>query len=114
MGDEQVTKIVWNILQGLLCIGFGVWLGIKIVDIENKSNTIIKAMLCGLIIKAIMLIPSYIVVILLVLLFLSFVFKAYDLEIGESIIALIIIVVSSLIFSIILSLIFAFVVKQLG
>lgn len=82
-------RFIISILVGGIILGFSLWLSIRIVDRDNRSNTLVGDLIIGIILQAILFIPGFIGI-LIALLVLSWVFNSYDLEIGEAIVVLII------------------------
>lgn len=84
-----MMRFIISILVGGIILGFSLWLSIRIVDRDNRSNTLVGDLIIGIILQAILFIPGFIGI-LIALLVLSWVFNSYDLEIGEAIVVLII------------------------
>ena len=92
MDHFNLTKLVVNIIVGGIGNGLVLWLAVKIVDNENNDNNMPTDIAMGLIIQALFWIPG-LVGIVISLLILAFLFRSYDLGIGEGLVALLLFVI---------------------
>ena len=88
--DFNATHLLIRLFLGGFSIGVFFWLSVKIVDHENRQNTLGAALVYGVILQALLLVPlAGFVVACMVL---AFLFKNLDLELGELAVALFIII----------------------
>ena len=80
-----------NTLLGGILLGLALWLSIKIVDKDNRSNTVIGGLIIGILLQVILLFLGFIGILTSFVILVA-IFKYYEIGIGETIVIFIILV----------------------